>query len=478
MNAIDKRVIAGVAGVVCFFAIAVVGSRLYLEKRAVAHVQQETEQIRREAAARHPDQPLSLAMAKDASAKMSAELHNEPDEKRRQLRAAAVFYGFYEANTVVRAEYCRELGVDIAAFALTVWLLMLAGVPVNGDYLLRIDPIGWHAHEMVHGFAASIVAGFLLTAVRAWTGMQTTSHRVLAALALLWLCARLLVWSGPALPAAIVDSAFLPAVACVLLRVLTKARNRRNYFLVPVLLVFGALNAAFHVLVQRGRPDLALRCLYAAAGIVVLLVSVIGARVIPMFTSNAIPGFVTGRWKPVETIAAPLTIAALFADAAVAHPAIVAALAFAACAVHCARLIGWRSYKVRGPAILLILHVAYAWMPVGFALLGASALGFVSHSVALHAFTAGVIGGAIIAMITRTARGHTGRPLVADTRDVASYALVTLGSALRIVGPFDAPGLYQIWIWSAGLCWIAAFVIYALAYALPLMRPREDGKPG
>jgi uncharacterized protein involved in response to NO len=113
-------------------------------------------------------------------------------------------------------------------------------------------------------------------------------------------------------------------------------------------------------------------------------------------------------------------------------------------------------------------------MPVGFALLGLSALGFVTHSVAMHAFTAGVIGGAIISMITRTARGHTGRPLVADTRDVASYALVTLGSALRIVGPLVAP----IWIWSAGACWIAAFAIYAGAYALPLMRPRADGKPG
>jgi uncharacterized protein involved in response to NO len=369
-------------------------------------------------------------------------------------------------------------GAGFAALALTVWLLVLAGVPVMGHYLLKLDPIGWHAHEMVFGFAAAIVAGFLLTAVRAWTGMQTTRARTLAALALLWLCARVLVWSGPAVPAALIDSAFLPAVAFVLLRVLMKAGNRRNYFLVPVLLTSGALNGAFHVLTQMGHADLALRCLYAAAGIVVLLVSVIGARVIPMFTSNAIPGFVTRRWKPVEWMAAPLTLCALFADAAALPSAIVAPLAFAACATCCARLIGWRSYKVRGPAILLILHTAYAWMPVGFALLGLSALGLVAHSVAMHAFTTGVIGGAIVAMITRTARGHTGRPLVADRRDIASYALVSLGSALRIVGPLAAPGHYQLWIWGAGLCWITAFAIYVCAYALPLIRPREDGKPG
>ncbi|CAG9196277.1 NnrS protein involved in response to NO [Paraburkholderia sabiae] len=369
-------------------------------------------------------------------------------------------------------------GAGFAVLALTVWLLVLAGVPAMGHYLLKLDPIGWHAHEMVFGFAASVVAGFLLTAVRAWTGMQTTSARVLAALVLLWLCARVLVWSGPAVPAALVDSAFLPCVAFVLLRVLMKAGNRRNYFLVPVLLTFAALNVAFHVLTQMGHADLALRCIYASAGIVVLLVSVIGARVIPMFTSNAIPGFITRRWTWVERIAAPLTLIALFADAAALPSMAIATLAFAACVVHCARMIGWRSYKVRGPVILLILHVAYAWMPIGFALLGLSALGFVAHSVALHAFTAGVIGGAIIAMITRTARGHTGRPLAADTRDVASYALVTLGSALRIVGPLVAPAHYQLWIWSAGVCWIAAFAIYVGAYARPLMRPREDGKPG
>jgi uncharacterized protein involved in response to NO len=369
-------------------------------------------------------------------------------------------------------------GAGFAALALTVWLLVLAGVPVKGGYLLALDPIGWHAHEMVFGFAAAIVAGFLLTAVRAWTGMPTTSPRALAALALLWLCARVLVWSGPAVPAATVDSAFLPAVAIVLLRVLSKAGNRRNYFLVPVLLTFGALDAAFHVLTQSGRPDLALRGLYAAAGVVVLLVSLIGARVIPMFTSNAIPGFVTRRWQPVEASAAPLTLVALFADAAALPAAVVAPLAFAACAVHAARLIGWRSYKVHGPAILLILHGAYAWLPVGFALLGLSALGLVTHSVAMHAFTTGVIGGAIIAMITRTARGHTGRPLVADIRDIASYALVTLGSVLRIIGPLVAPSHYQTWIWGAGACWIAAFALYTGAYALPLMRPREDGKPG
>ncbi|SAL23516.1 NnrS family protein [Caballeronia terrestris] len=369
-------------------------------------------------------------------------------------------------------------GAACASVALVVWLMVLAGVPVTGGYLMRANPIGWHAHEMVFGFAAAIVAGFLLTAVRAWTGRDTAHGAALVGLAALWLAARALVWSGPAVPAAIVDSAFLPVTALLLLRVLLAAGNKRNYFLVPVLLVFGALDAAFHFFTLDARPDLAMRCIYAAAGIVVLLVSVISGRVIPMFTANAIPGFVARKWRPVELAVAPVTVLALFADAAAIDSRIVLVLAVTACATHAARLIGWRSYRVRRPAILAVLHLAYAWIPLGFALLALSAVGAAPHTLAMHAFTAGVIGGAIIAMITRTARGHTGRPLVADSRDVWSYALVMGGSALRVLGPLVAPQFYGVWLWSAGLCWALGFAIYVAAYARLLCRPRADGKPG
>ncbi|AQH00986.1 NnrS family protein [Burkholderia sp. KK1] len=371
-------------------------------------------------------------------------------------------------------------GAAFGAVALAVWLLVLSGVPVLGGYLLRADPIGWHAHEMVFGFAAAIVVGFLLTAVRAWTGRDTAKGATLAALALLWLAGRVLVWSGPALPAAVVDSAFLPVAALLLLRVLVKAGNRRNYFIAAVLLAFGALNAAFHSLSIDARPDLAMRAVYASAGVVVLLVGVISGRVIPMFTANAIPGFVARRWRFVEATVAPLTLAAFFADAFGLHAAIIAPLALLACSVHLARMIGWRSYAVRGRPILAILHLAYAWLPLGFALLALAAIGWprVPHSLAMHAFATGAIGGAIIGMITRTARGHTGRPLVADRRDVACYALVLAAGALRVLGPLAAPAWHSMWIYAAGICWALAFALYVAAYAAPLFRPREDGKPG
>jgi uncharacterized protein involved in response to NO len=369
-------------------------------------------------------------------------------------------------------------GAACAAVALAVWLLVLHGVPLAGGYLMKLNPVAWHAHEMVFGFAAAIIAGFLLTAVRAWTGMTTARGYTLALLVAMWLVARVLVWSGPAVPAAVLDSLFLPAVALLLLRTLRRAGNRRNYFLVPVLLLFGLLNALFHYFTLHGEADFALRCVVASIGIVVLLVSVIAGRVVPMFTANAIPGLVSRRWRPVELAVPPITLLALFADAAQVAPWVDATFAALAGAVHVARMVAWRSYAVRRPPILLVLHLAYAWIPVGFALLALSAIGELPHTLAVHAFTAGAIGGAIIAMITRTSRGHTGKPLTADRRDIASYTLVMAGSALRVFGPLVAPQFFLFWVTTAGLCWIAGFGTYVAAYALPLCRPREDGKPG
>ncbi|WP_250515231.1 NnrS family protein [Caballeronia sp. INDeC2] len=409
-----------------------------------------------------------MKIAEPNSGFIDAPKRREPGHRRRIALFDLGFRPFY---------LC---GAAFGALALSVWLLVLSGVPLYGGYLLRVDPIGWHAHEMVFGFAAAIIVGFLLTAVRAWTGRDTAQGATLASLALLWLAGRVLVWSGPALPAAIVDSAFLPLAALLLLRVLVKTGNRRNYFLAVVLLAFGALNAVFHAFAIDVRADLSMRAVYASAGIVVLLVSVIGGRVIPMFTANAIPGFVARRWRIVESTVAPLTLAAFLADAFALDGAIVAPLALLACGMHLARMIGWRSYAVRGRPILAILHLAYAWLPLGFALLALAAFGWtrVPHSLAMHAFAAGAIGGAIIAMITRTARGHTGRPLVADKRDVACYALVTGAGALRVLGPLAAPAWHSTWIFAAGICWVLAFALYVAAYVVPLSKPRADGKPG
>jgi uncharacterized protein involved in response to NO len=367
-------------------------------------------------------------------------------------------------------------GAVFGAIAIALWLIALHGHSVAGSSPV-MNGVLWHVHEMIFGFVAAIVVGFLLTAVRAWTTLETPRGALLAGLWLLWLAGRVLVWSGPEPIAAVVDCAFLPVLAIVLLRVLITARNRHNIFLPVALGLFGLLNIGFHWWAWSGRPDLSLRASYAAIGLVVMFVTVISGRVVPMFTTNAIPGFRMTRWKVIERLAVPTVILASVVDATDAAPWFIVACACAAATVHGIRIAGWHSWRVGPRPILWILHVAYAWIPIGFALLALAAAGAVPHSLAIHALTVGAIGCAIIAMITRTALGHTGRALVAGRAEMASYWLMIAAAIVRVFGPWFASGA-TVWIDIAGICWSAALIVYLVKYVPYLSASRIDGKAG
>jgi uncharacterized protein involved in response to NO len=368
-------------------------------------------------------------------------------------------------------------GALFGALAMLVWLGLLHGIALAGRSA-SLGGVLWHAHEMIFGFTVAIVAGFLLTAVRAWTSLETPTGAPLALLWLLWLTGRITVWFGPEPLAAIVDSAFLPALAIVLLRVLVRARNRHNVFVPVVLGMLGLLNILFNVWALQGRADLALRAADAAVGLLVTLVTIIAGRVTPMFTANAVPGYTFRRWRAIEALAVPLPLLTFVLDALGANAWLVCSAAGATAVIHGIRLAGWRSWQVGRRPILTILHVSYAWVPLGFALLALSAFGLVPHSIALHALTVGVLGGAIIAMITRTALGHTGRRLVAGPTEIACYCFVIAAAVLRVFGPLLATGWSVGWIDAAGLCWCVAFALYVRKYIPYLTRPRADGKAG
>lgn len=368
-------------------------------------------------------------------------------------------------------------GACFGVVAMLLWLVTLHGHPLAGRSP-AISGMLWHAHEMVFGFAAAIVVGFLLTAVRAWTSLDTPRGASLAWLWLLWAAGRVLVWSGPEPIAAVVDSAFLPVAAIVLLRVLIAARNRHNIFLPVALALFGLLNALSHWWAWHGRIDLSLHMVYAATGLVILFVTVIAGRVVPMFTMNAMPGFSIRRWKTIEALVVPVVLLTFVADLANAPPLLTASCAGAAALIHGIRVAGWHSWRTGSRPILWILHVAYAWIPVGFAMLALASLGVVQHSLAIHALTVGAIGCAIIGMITRTALGHTGRALVAGRAEIASYALMIVAVVVRVFGPWFAASASAFWIDIAGACWCAALVLYLIKYVPFLTQPRTDGKAG
>ncbi len=369
-------------------------------------------------------------------------------------------------------------------FYLLAALFALAAIPVwltryFGGLALpaAFAPMAWHAHEMVFGFAVAVITGFLFTAARNWTGLATPTHAPLAALAGLWLAGRVLMLTGPAWVAAVVDVVFLPTVALALWIPLHRSGNR-NQFFVALLVVLAAANLAFH-LAHAGVlkiPELVpVRC---ALDLVVLIVTIMGGRVIPSFTRNAIPGARSRMVRPLDLSAIGLAAAAFAALLGPLPGALAGILCLAAAALHAVRLWTWDPWCTRGSPILWILHLSYAWIPVGLLLLGLNALGApVPATLGDHALSTGAVGGMIIGMITRTARGHTGLPLQVGVVEVTAYVLVHLAAMARVGWPLVAPSTYPTALSASGALWSAAFLLYLVVYLPLLLAPRADGRP-
>lgn len=363
----------------------------------------------------------------------------------------------------------------LACLSVPLWIAVFLG---HVPWQLPVPPLLWHAHEMLFGFAAGVVVGFLLTAVKAWTGLETARGPLLGALALLWLAARLAALVAPYPVYAALDMALLPAAAAVLLRVLLKAGNKRNIPLVSLLLMMVAANLAFHLSVLGAIALPAMTALYAELALILMVVCVITGRVVPMFTRNVTPGLVIHVSRRFELSLLACTALALALWVLSAPAPVVLAASLAAAVLHAVRLWSWHPLVTRKRPILWILHVSYAWLPVGFALLALAQLGWVPQTLAVHAFAVGVIGGLIIGMVTRTARGHTGRLLQASHGEVAAYALVMAAAVLRVLVPAVQPAWYAWALEGAACLWAIAFAIYLAIYTPWLMRTRLDGKDG
>ncbi|MCD6674602.1 MAG: NnrS family protein [Burkholderiaceae bacterium] len=362
-----------------------------------------------------------------------------------------------------------------AALAVPLWIAQFAGVlPPPLAYPAML----WHAHEMTFGFALAVIVGFLLTAGRAWTGLPTPTGTRLAGLAALWVAARVFNYTGPSAMAMLLDAAFIVASMLAIGVVLLKARNYRNLFVLAVLTAFLVANSLFHLAVA-GRIDVApLKAVRFFVFVIVVLTCVIGGRVIPTFTANALRGVRQWKDRRLDWASLALTAFALLLALLPVPAGVVAAACFVAASLQAARLAGWNPWATRRTPILWVLHLSYAWIPAGLVLLALGALGLVSESAGVHALTLGAIGGLIIGMITRTALGHTARPLKAEGIETTAYALVHLAVLLRLA-PMLVPALpYLPWTTAAASAWSLAFVVYLLKYVGVLTSPRLDGRDG
>lgn len=334
----------------------------------------------------------------------------------------------------------------------------------------------WHGHEMLFGFTLAVVAGFLLTAVRNWTGVDTPSGLPLMALAALWLAGRLLApWP---LWAALANIAFPAALAAAIAVPLYRARNLHNAFFPLLLLGMGLLSGLWHMALL-GYADLPPRLMLLLGLDVMLFIMVlVGGRVIPMFTNNGVPGASAVRHALVERLAPVSVLLLLAADLLQLPPAAIAAVTLLAALVHGLRLLLWRPWRTLRVPLVWILHIAYAWIVIHLLLRALSAAGWVAESHAHHALTVGAIGGLTLGMMTRTARGHTGRMLVADGWELACFLLIQAAALSRVFGGLISAALYLPSIVASGLLWSAAYGLYAVRYWPVLSRPRIDGRPG
>lgn len=398
-------------------------------------------------------------------------MSRSPFERSERVARSGAAPGFALFNLGFRPFYL--LASLFAAVSVLLWSAQYSGW-LPSAYLQ--GPL-WHGHEMLFGFTLAVVAGFLLTAVRAWTGQPTPIGAPLMALAALWVAGRILVQTPWTTAAAIANAAFPLALATAIAIPLLRARNVRNYFFVGLLVLMGVLVAALH-LALLGKAVLAPRLgLVLGLDVMLFVMAVMGGRVIPMFTNNGVPGAGATRQPLLEKLALGAVLTLFLADLLQWPPSFVAAIALIAAVAHGARLALWRGWRTLGTPLVWILHAAYAWIVVHLALRALSAVGLLADSIAIHALTVGAIGGLTLGMMTRTARGHTARPLVADGYELTCFLLVQAGALARVFGGLS-PSLYLPSIQLSGALWAAAFGLYAVRYWPILTRPRLDGKPG
>lgn len=361
-----------------------------------------------------------------------------------------------------------------AALAVVLWLPQYFG---GMTLPTAFDPLDWHIHEMVYGYVAAVIAGFLLTAIPNWTGRLPINGSALAGLFTLWLLGRVAIagstlW-GPWI-AAVIDISFLAVLAAAAVREVLAGNNRHNLRVVALLAVLIAGNVVFHLeAILYGSADYGVRL--GIAGIVALI-SLIGGRIIPSFTHNWIvknnPGRIPRPFSKFDAVTLGVSVVALACWIVWPRSAASGALLMVAGLLQAVRLVRWAGDRTFSDRLVLVLHVAYAFIPLGFLLLAASIPWPSSWpaNAALHAWMAGAAGLMTLAVMTRASLGHTGRDLVASIPTQLIYLCALIAALARIFAAF-VPSMAALYI--AASAWVLAFGGFAVCYGPLLMAVRR-----
>jgi len=366
-------------------------------------------------------------------------------------------------------------------FAVILMALWAGAFVINRPLTTYYGMTGWHSHEMIFGYACAVIAGFLLTAVRNWTGMETAKGPPLAGLSALWLAGRIMPFFPGGLPPwliALVDLLFLPALALSLAIPLVRGGQKRNLFFIPLLGAFALADLLVHLELFGFAYGSARAGNFLALDLIILLIVIMGGRVIPFFTERALSGVSPRRWQWLEWSSIASVIAFMLAELFLPGSIPAGVMAGLAAASNGLRLAGWYTKRFWAVPLLWVLHLGYAWVVVGFCLKTLAALDLVPPQLTLHAFTVGGIGVLTLGMMARVSLGHTGRPLKAAGPVAFAFALINLAAVLRGIAPIIFPyWLLQLVALSGGL-WILSFLIFVVIYTPILISPRVDGLPG
>ena len=369
------------------------------------------------------------------------------------------------------------LGAIYAGLAILVWLPVF-----HGELVLHsaFAPRDWHVHEMLFGYLPAVMTGFLFTAIPNWTGRLPIQGRPLLTLVLVWIAGRVAVTASAEigwLAAFLIDTSFLALVAAAATREILAGKNWRNLKVVVLITLLLAGNVAFHIEAHvNGTADVSIRIGIAT---VVLLISLIGGRIIPSFTLNWLarekPGRLPAPFGRLDVAIVAITAVILLIWIVRQEGALVGATLAVAGLLHLVRLGRWAGDRTFGERLVLILHVGYFFVPLGFLLAAAAAQGLLPGSAGIHAWMAGAAGTMTLAVMTRASLGHTGQPLVASWPTQAIYAAVVVAALARICAAIE-PSRGDALLHLAAGAWAVAFLGFGVVFGPALLHRSKDAR--
>lgn len=365
-----------------------------------------------------------------------------------------------------------------ALVLIVVWNAMFKGqLPMDNYY----HGTFWHAHEMLLGYTGAVIAGFLLTAVKNWTGRATVSGGPLFALCMLWLYGRVLPFYSGVLPdslIALVDFAFLPTLVYQLSKPIIQAQHYNGLVFLGLLLILVLGNGLIHAELLQISASTAWQGIQMVVATLITLILVIAGRIFPFFTERGLTGTLIIRnplWDQLA-IASALVFFGLYVTGVTG--VLLALGAIVAGVVNAIRVGNWYVQKIWYVPLLWVLYTGYGWIILGFFLSAFSAYQTVQTSVALHAFTVGGIGVLTLGMMARVSLGHTGRALRVSNTMALGFVLINLAVLFRVLLPAAMPAWYNNLIYISTLLWLAAFSLFVFTYLPILIAPRVDGQDG